>query len=229
LRAQQVGQLGLLVEVGGADDQVAVLDRHRLRHQAGLVQGFAYPQQQVVVDGAAAVGDHLHGRILRIEVGSGVEHRQQDDHCGEHIFPGRVLKHGRQPLTARDGPEWLRVGTAQADFNVPLGSTAVMAWRWTLMVTLGAISTVTRESPSSVMRPALPPLVITSSPFSSLLSSSRCSLARFICGRIRKNQKNTNIRPIMIRPLYGLGWAGVPTAWAAAGETRKSSRFMDLH
>src|SRR5690606_8662884 len=229
LRTEQVGGLGLLVDVGGADDQVAVLDRHRLRADAGLVEGAAYPQHEVVVDDAATVGHHLHGRILRIEVGSCVEHRQQDDHCGQHVFPGGVLKHGQQPLAAREGPEWLRVGSAQADFNVPLGSTAVMAWRWTLMDTLSAISTVTRESPSSAMRPAMPTLVITSSPLARRDSSSRCSLARFIWSRIRKNQKNTNITPIMIRPLYGLGWAGAPAAWAAAGETRKSSRFMDLH
>src|SRR5690606_31222480 len=112
---------------------------------------------------------------------------------------------------------WEVDARGQADLRVPLGRTLPIAPFCTRISTLSAISTVTKLSPIARTVPAMPPPVITSSPTESFSSIARCSLLRFICGRISRKymiaiSRIGNIRAESMLPPAGAAAA----AWAGA-------------
>jgi len=74
--------------------------------------------------------------------------------------------------------------------------------------------------------PAMPPLVMTSSPLASFSSIARCSFWRFICGRIIRKYMIAISTTGNSRVDIMLGAAGAPAAWAWATGIRKSSGFI---
>src|SRR5699024_5677563 len=115
---------------------------------------------------------------------------------GKSLMRRTCQNHGRDAAKTRRQPP---PSPAQADFNVPLGNTWAIDCRCSLILTSEATSTVTNDSPSASTRPAMPPLVITSSPLASASTMARCCFCFFCCGRISMKYMATNMTTMMIK------------------------------
>src|SRR5690606_34260340 len=150
---------------------------------ACLLQGSLDARLQRAVYLGAAVGGDLHGGVLRERVRCRVQQaerkRQRHDQVSQPgIFEHRTTPHAPERRALRSTEK------DQADFSVPLGRTLAMAPFCTRSCTPLATSTVMKASLRATTVPAMPPLVMTSSPLASLSSMALCSFCRFICGRI---------------------------------------------
>src|SRR6202034_2180863 len=115
------------------------------------------------------------------------QREQQSDHEHErdqHVFPAREFQH--ELATFRKQAWAMKAQAPQALLSVPLGMSCVIWLFCTLMRTPSAISSVTKVSFTSMMRPRMPPVVTTSSPPARRDSIACCSFMRFCCGRISR-------------------------------------------
>ena len=111
------------------------------------------------------------------------------------------------------------------DFNVPLGNTVTTAVFCIKISTPLAMAKVMYCSLILLIRPNMPPAVMTSSPFANEPIKFCCSLARLFCGRqiakYTKRKKITNIGINDIKPPGGGGFAAAVAASACALSMKK--------
>ena len=88
---EQVGSLELSFRITEADQQALFTHFQGLGFQPRIGQEFFGLRDQFLIQGSAARGRQLHGRILTEEIGQGVDHRQAEDEDDEDVFPERKL------------------------------------------------------------------------------------------------------------------------------------------
>src|SRR5699024_3541545 len=202
LLCQHVGGTQLVFAVGETDGQRIFIGIDVVEADVRLLQHLLDATDQSGTHCLPFGAGDLHRLLLAVDIGQGIQQADEQNDNQQRILP--------EWITVHNGPCWsvAKTGCGRSDkasqrhhraSSVPLGTTLETAFFCTRISTPSAISTTSRFSPTSRTRPAIPPEVMTSLPFSRLAMSCLCSFWRFICGRMIMKYMNTKNRPTMIR------------------------------